>query len=411
MAIISVKSLLDAGVHFGHRVSRWNPKMAPYIFGRRNLIHIINLRETVKGLIRAYYFVKKLTAEGGEVLFVGTKRQAKAVIRRESDRCKMHYVAERWLGGTLTNYTTIRKRLARLEDLEKMEVEGTMASLGKKWAATLGREKRKIDRNLEGIRKMDKLPSAIIVVDPQKEHIAVKEAAKVNIPTICLMDTDSDPDLVDIPIPGNDDAMRSIEVICSKLCDAVVEGRAAWNERQRVEEKKRDEALAVKHVAEIPDGQRFFTNIGATAGKDEKKEGFKPGGDGGFKKKRNKPRRGGTGRNFNGPQGSAPETGAPQTGAPQTGAPQAPQTGAPQEGVNSDQKGHRPYSGPRRPYRPQHDRRDDRRSHPGSGAPQNTNAPKTEVKDATPNTEPKASVPAPAPVNVEKVQAEKENKS
>lgn len=241
MAIISVKSLIEAGVHFGHRISRWNPKMAPYIFGKRNLIHIINLRETVRGLIRAYHFLNKLSAEGHEVLFVGTKRQAKAVIRREAARCGMHYVAERWLGGSLTNYTTIRKRLSRLEELDRMEQDGTMAGFSKKQASSLRRERKKIFRNLEGIRIMEKLPGALIIIDPQKEHIAVREAAKLNIPTICLMDTDSDPDMVDIPIPGNDDAMRSIEVICTKLTDAILEGKALWEENQRIEARKRAE--------------------------------------------------------------------------------------------------------------------------------------------------------------------------
>jgi len=241
LAIISVKSLLEAGVHFGHRVSRWNPKMAPYIFAKRNLIHIINLKETVKGLIRAYYFLKKITANGQEILFVGTKRQAKTVIKNESSRCKMHYVTERWLGGTLTNFATIRKRLLRLEDLEKMETDGTMGSLSKKMASSLRREKKKINRNLEGIRSMNKLPGAVVIIDPEKEDIALKEAAKLNIPTICLMDTDSDPDLVDIPIPGNDDAMRSIEVISGKLTDAIIEGHKEWEERQRFESKKREE--------------------------------------------------------------------------------------------------------------------------------------------------------------------------
>ena len=257
LAIISVKSLLEAGVHFGHRVSRWNPKMAPYIFGRRNLIHIINLKETVKGLIRSYHFLKSVTAEGQEILFVGTKRQAKNVIKQEAQRCQMHYVSERWLGGTLTNFSTIRIRLSRLEELEKMEEDGSMASLRKKMASTLRREERKIHRNLEGIRKMEKLPGALVIVDPQKEHIAVKEAVKLNIPTICLMDTDSDPDLVDIPIPGNDDAMRSIQIISNKLADAIVEGRAIWEEKQKLERKKRQELGGTRESGHFSDGRRY----------------------------------------------------------------------------------------------------------------------------------------------------------
>ena len=244
MAIISVKNLLEAGVHFGHRASRWNPKMAPYIYGKRNLIYIINLRETVKGIVKAHHFLSKVSAEGHEILFVGTKRQAKPVIRQEAQRCNMHYVSERWLGGTLTNFETIRKRLARLEELEEMEEHGTMDMLSKKMGSSLRREKRKIHRNLEGIRNMTNLPSALIVIDPQKERIAVLEALKLGIPTIALMDTDSNPDLVDIPIPCNDDAMRSIEVICSKLTEAIIAGNAIWQEKKLLEEKKKQEAAA-----------------------------------------------------------------------------------------------------------------------------------------------------------------------
>jgi len=241
LAVISVKNLLEAGVHFGHRASRWNPKMAPYIFGKRNLIHIINLQETVKGLIKAYHFLSNLCKGGQEVLFVGTKRQAKNVIQSEALNCKMHYVSERWLGGTLTNFETIRKRLARLEELEKMEAEGKMDALSKKLGSSLRREQRKIKRNLEGIRRMSKLPGAVIIVDPQKEKIAALEAVKLNIPTIALMDTDSDPDVIDIPIPGNDDAMRSIEIICTKLAEAINIGRVQWEEKKKVEEKQRAE--------------------------------------------------------------------------------------------------------------------------------------------------------------------------
>ena len=242
MALISVKSLLEAGVHFGHRASRWNPKMAPYIFGKRNLIHIINLRETVRGLVRSYHFLNKLTAEGHQILFVGTKKQAKSVIKEEADKCGMHYVSERWLGGTLTNFTTIRKRLARLEELERMEEDGSMGKLSKKLASSLRREKKKIHRNLEGIRKMNRHPGAIVVVDPQRERIAVLEAAKLNIPVIALMDTDSDPSIIDIPIPGNDDAMRSIEVVLTKLTEAIQSGRAKWEENKKIQSKQSRES-------------------------------------------------------------------------------------------------------------------------------------------------------------------------
>ena len=220
------KELVEAGIHFGHRVSRWNPKMEPYIFAKRNLIHIINIKETIKGILRARKFLTQLVASGKDVLFVGTKRQAKAVIEHHANRCGMHYVNERWLGGTLTNFRTIRSRLSRLEELEQMETSGAMASESKKMQAALRRQLRKIRRNLQGIRKMDRLPGALVVVDVRREHIAVREAKKLSIPTVCLIDTDSDPDLVDIPIPGNDDAMRAIDLVVGVLADAVLEGKS-----------------------------------------------------------------------------------------------------------------------------------------------------------------------------------------
>jgi small subunit ribosomal protein S2 len=238
LAIVSVKELLDSGVHFGHRASRWNPKMGQYIFGKRNLIHIIDLRETLKGLIRGYNFLQRLSADGREVLFVGTKRQAKARVEAEAKRCGMHYVTERWLGGTLTNFETITRRLDRLEELEAMEKDGRTSLMKKKEYATFLREKRKLLRNLEGIRNMKRLPGAVVIVDPRREHIAVKESFKLGIPTICLIDTDSDPELVNIPIPGNDDAIRSIEVVLKRLTDAIVGGAKVAKTRQGIETKR-----------------------------------------------------------------------------------------------------------------------------------------------------------------------------
>jgi small subunit ribosomal protein S2 len=232
-----VHQLIDAGIHFGHRVSRWNPKMRPYIYGRRNLIHIINIRETVKGLLRARKFVSKVVSGGKDVLFVGTKRQAKHSVEAHAQRCGMPYVNERWLGGTLTNFRTIRSRLSRLEELETIETNGLMATYSKKMIATLKREHEKIRRNLHGIRRMDRMPGVLVIVDVRREHIAVKEAKKLGIPTICLIDTDSDPDFADIPIPGNDDAIRSIELIVSQLADAVEEGK-----RARTSESDKDDA-------------------------------------------------------------------------------------------------------------------------------------------------------------------------
>jgi small subunit ribosomal protein S2 len=219
-----VRELLDSGIHFGHRVSRWNPKMKPYIFGKRNLIHIIDIKETLKGILRAKKYLARVVSEGGDVLFVGTKRQAKNAVESHATRVGMHYVCERWLGGTLTNFRTIRSRLARLEELERLEETGEIANYSKKMISTLQRERKKMKRNLEGIRRMDRVPSVMVIIDPGFEHIAVKEARKLNIPTICLLDTEGDPDTADIPIPGNDDSMRAIDLILRELSTSVAEG-------------------------------------------------------------------------------------------------------------------------------------------------------------------------------------------
>jgi small subunit ribosomal protein S2 len=236
-----VRDLIDAGIHFGHRASRWNPKMSPYIFGKRNLIHIINVKETIKGLIKAKRFLGKLVGEGKDVLFVGTKRQAQAAVIAVAERTGMHCCTERWLGGTLSNYRTIRSRLSRLEHLEDQEAAGFPSAGSKKAESMMKRELRKIRRNLSGIRKMDRLPGCLVVIDPKREHIAVKEAKKLGIPTVCLIDTDSDPDMVDLPIPGNDDAMRGIEIILKEIGDAIEEGKAARPVREEPVRKERQE--------------------------------------------------------------------------------------------------------------------------------------------------------------------------
>src|SRR5438309_27938 len=222
-----VKALVDAGVHFGHRVSRWNPKMEPYIHGKRNMIHIIDVKETIKGLLRSKKLITQIVQQGKDILFVGTKRQARHAIEEEAKRCGMHYVSERWLGGTLTNFRTIRARLNRLEELEKLWATGSIETYSKKMKSTLQREMDKIKANLEGIRKMERVPGVMFIVDTRREHIAVKEAKKLGVKTIALIDTDSDPDLIDLPIPGNDDAMRAIEIILHELADAVIEGKAS----------------------------------------------------------------------------------------------------------------------------------------------------------------------------------------
>jgi small subunit ribosomal protein S2 len=225
-----VKALIDAGVHFGHRVSRWNPKMEPYIHGKRNMIHIIDVRETLKGLLRAKRLVQQTVASGKDVLFVGTKRQARHAVQEESKRCGMHYVSERWLGGTLTNFRTIRARLNRLDELEKLWESGQIDTYSKKMKSTLARERTKIQTNLEGIRKMERMPGVMVIVDTRREHIAVKEARKLGVKTVALIDTDSDPDLIDLPIPGNDDAMRAVELIVKELADSVIDGKTGRGE-------------------------------------------------------------------------------------------------------------------------------------------------------------------------------------
>jgi len=274
VAIVQVKDLIEAGVHFGHRASRWNPKMRPFIYGKRNLIHIIDLRETVRGLLRARKYLTQVASRGSLVLFVGTKRQAKEAIEREAGRCGMPYVSERWLGGTLTNYRTIRERLKRLQELEGMwlpagekpdrvDLTAHMRSMlnetgklelskspenalirgySKKMVATLNRELTKITRNLQGIREMNRLPDAMIVVDPHREDIAVKEAQRMGVTTVALIDTDSDPDVVDLPIPGNDDSIRSIEIVLHALADAIVEGRASLPPEQQAQVRARPPA-------------------------------------------------------------------------------------------------------------------------------------------------------------------------
>ncbi len=220
-----VKALVDAGVHFGNPASRWNPRMEPYIHGKRGNVHIINIKQTVKGLLLAKKLIQNTVAAGRDVLFVGTKRQARHAIEDEAKRCGMHYVSERWLGGTLTNFRTIRDRLKRLEQLEKLFNTGEIETYSKKMKATLNREMVKIQSNLGGIRKMDKIPGIIFLIDTKREHIAVNEAKKLGVKTIALIDTDGDPSQIDLPIPGNDDAMRAIALISSQIADAVIEGK------------------------------------------------------------------------------------------------------------------------------------------------------------------------------------------
>jgi small subunit ribosomal protein S2 len=224
MSVVTMKQLLEAGVHFGHQTRRWNPKMAPYIFTERNGIYIIDLQKTVGMIDRAYDFLKDVAATGKPILFVGTKKQAQNAVQEEAARCGEYYVSERWLGGMLTNYKTISERIKRLKAIEKMEENGTFDKLSKKEVTKLRTEHDKLEKNLGGIRDMDGMPAAMFVVDPKKEHIAVKEAKRLGIPVVGIVDTNCDPDDVDYVIPANDDAIRAVKLITSKMADAVIEG-------------------------------------------------------------------------------------------------------------------------------------------------------------------------------------------
>ena len=225
MSVISMKQLLEAGVHFGHQTRRWNPKMAEYIYTERNGIYIINLQKTVKKIVEAYDFIKSVAENGDDILFVGTKKQAQESIKEEAQRVGMYYVNARWLGGMLTNFKTIKKRIERLNQLNKMEEDGTFELLPKKEVAKLKLEIEKLDKYLGGIKDMKKLPGAMFIVDPRKEKIAVSEAKKLGIPVVAIVDTNCDPDEVDYVIPGNDDAIRAVKLIASTMADAIIEGR------------------------------------------------------------------------------------------------------------------------------------------------------------------------------------------
>jgi len=225
MANEIVKEMIEAGVHFGHRTSLWNPKMAPYIFGKKNQIHILDIRETLRGLLRAKKYLSQVAAGGSLILFVGTKRQAGEAVEEQSLRAGMPFVSERWLGGTLTNFRTIRSRLGRLEELEELRTTDRINEYSKKMQSSLNREYRKMYRNLNGLRSMNRLPEVMFIVDPGKERNAVREAKRLGITTVALIDTDSDPSLIDLPIPGNDDGIRSVEMIMRELADAVIAGK------------------------------------------------------------------------------------------------------------------------------------------------------------------------------------------
>lgn len=246
--VVTMKELLEAGVHFGHQVKRWNPKMKKYIFGERNGIYIIDLQKTLKGLEEAYRFVRETAMGGTSILYVGTKKQAQDSVKEEAERAGVFYVNQRWLGGMLTNFFTIKKSIERLKSIEKMREDGTYDALSKKEVALLEKERSKLDKNLSGIKDMTRLPGAVFVVDPKKEKIAIAEARKLSIPVVSIVDTNCDPDEADYVIPGNDDAIRAIKLISSKIANAFIEGKEALSkaaaletEKAAIEEKIRQE--------------------------------------------------------------------------------------------------------------------------------------------------------------------------
>lgn len=244
MSEVTMKQLLEAGVHFGHQTSRWNPKMKPYIFGARNGIYIIDLQQTVRMFRDAYAYVRELVADGGTILFVGTKKQAQDAIREEAERCGMFHVTNRWLGGMLTNFQTIKQSIDRLRKHEEaLESDAMREALTKKELIMISRERDKLLASLGGIKNMRKLPDALFIVDPKKEEIAVKEANKLGIPVVAAVDTNCDPDVIDYKIPGNDDAIRAIRLFCTAVADAVIEGRALADERQRAQGGGEDEEV------------------------------------------------------------------------------------------------------------------------------------------------------------------------
>ena len=251
MAVVAMKQLLEAGVHFGHQTRRWDPKMAEYIFQARNGIHIIDLQKTSKKLDEAYAFLKEQVEEGKTVLFVGTKKQAQECVKEAALKCGMYYVDQRWLGGMLTNFDTIQKRIQRLKDLEAMEQDGTFEVLPKKEVILLKKEMEKLERNLGGIKEMDKLPGVIFLVDPKKERIAILEAKKLNIPVIGLVDTNCNPEELDYPIPGNDDAIRAVKLIADVMANAVIEGKQGESFEAREEEQQEVETEEPTTIEEV----------------------------------------------------------------------------------------------------------------------------------------------------------------
>jgi len=256
MGVISMKVLLEAGAHFGHQTGRWNPRMKPFIFGARNGIHIIDLQKTSQMFDRAYFFVRDVVAKGEKVLFVGTKKQAQDVVAEEAKRCQMFFVNNRWLGGTLTNFRTIRQSVERLKALQKMATDGSFERLTKKEVLRLQREERKLERNLPGIKEMSRLPGVVYMIDPKKEHIALREANRLRIPVVAVADTNCDPTGVDFLIPANDDAIRTIKLFTARIADACLEGLKAYQDRLAQRPEKPEEAPAAASEIKAGPGPR-----------------------------------------------------------------------------------------------------------------------------------------------------------
>jgi small subunit ribosomal protein S2 len=264
MAYVSMKELLEAGVHFGHQTKRWNPKMKPFIFGARNGIYIIDLQKTVKMFKTAYDFLVETAASGKSVLFVGTKKQAREAIYEEANRCEMFYVHNRWLGGMMTNFQTIRKSIERLNYLNTIHNDGSINLFPKKERLKLAKEREKLDGNLGGIRSLERLPGAIFIIDPKNEAIAVHEGRRLKIPIVAVVDTNCDPDEIDFPIPGNDDAIRAIRLLTSRMADACIEGKQKWAERMQAEVDKTppEDAKPLSVAADLKPGERKVISEG-----------------------------------------------------------------------------------------------------------------------------------------------------
>jgi small subunit ribosomal protein S2 len=265
-----MKDLLEAGVHFGSLTHTWNPRMKPFIHGKRNRIHIINLVHTVRGLAQGLHFLREVSATGRQIVFVGTKRHMQSLVKQEAVRVDMPWVIERWLGGTLTNFKTVRSRLGRLEEIEAMEADGSLAELKKKKQATIGRELRRIRKNLSGLRTLNRIPGALLVVDPRREHIAVAEAKRMGVPVVALLDTDCDPYDVDISIPANDDSIRSVSLLLGKLTDAIAEGASSFKASGRAPEdatgvRQTQEGASLETAHEMLASSRMAEQVGVAA--------------------------------------------------------------------------------------------------------------------------------------------------